>query len=374
VLLAVCALALVGLVGAIVRQSYVMNSNAVDLTDQEEAGATALHPMLSLLGALVNLQSAAVRGSSTVDAEAGLNNALGQIAGADPTYQLDEQTKQSAADLTAQIRAVQAKKLTGRPAYDAYSGLVTLAGNLMRHTADTSHLIHDPEVDTYFVMDAAVNRLPDSIANAGRAADLVGLNDGHAMTSSDELSAAVARSNVANSAAQVSAGLNQSVDFTSNSALGSNVADRLDAFMAAAASFAPPNLLTQSATVADPGALAADAGKVYATALSLDHYLITQLQNLLADRESSLNGEWRFTASAAGVAGLIALFMAWLLAAARPRGSHARTAGAGESAADRVDGLSMAHLTDAQQLFDQEELINVGRAVRPRARGRGDAL
>jgi hypothetical protein len=366
-------LALVALVGAIVRQSYLTNSSAVDLTDQEEAGAAALHPMLAVVGALVNLQSAAVGGGSTVDAETGVNNALTSINGGSPTYAVDDQTKQAIAQLAGQIRSVQTKKPTGRAAYDAYSGLVTLAVNLMRQKAGTSHLIHDPEVDTYFVMDAAVVRLPDAITNAGRAADLVGLTNGHAMADSDELATAVARFNVANSAAQVSAGLNQSVDFTSNSSLGSNVADRLDAFMAAAAAFAPPNLLAPSGTIDNPAALATDAGKVYSTALSLAHYLIQQLQNLLVDRETSLKGDWRFTASAAGVSALIALFMLWLLAAARPRGSHARMSGV-DSPSERVDDLPMAHLTDAQQLFDQEELVHVGRAVRPRARGRSDAF
>ncbi len=363
--------------GAIVHQSYATNSTAATLVEGEEDGATSLHPMLSLVGALVAMQSAAVRNDSTVDASVSLNTAMNQVSGIDPSYGQRLQNVQAVTDLNNQIRTVMARKPTGRAAYDAYSGLVTLAVNLMRHTADTSHLIHDPEVDSYFVMDAAVTRLPDALVYAGRAADLVALGGGHSLTGTDAVSAAVARFYVSNSAAQVSSGLTQSVDFTSNSALGGNIEDRLDAFMAAAAAFAPPNMLTQlSGTVSDPAALAADARKVYATALSLAHYLITQLQNLLSIRESGLAGDWRFTATAAGVAALIGLFMLWLLAIARPHGSHARGMTAGESAADRDrdDDLPVSPLTDAQQLFDQEELVHVGRAVRPRARGRGDAF
>jgi hypothetical protein len=104
----------------------------------------------------------------------------------------------------------------------------------------------------------------------------------------------------------------------------------------------------------------------------LAHYLITQLQNLLTIRAGGLAGDWRFTATATGTAGLVVLFMVWLLAAGRPQGSHAR--GAGGADPDRADDLPLTPLTDAQQLLDQEELVHVGRAVRPRARGRGDAF
>jgi hypothetical protein len=375
VLLAICGLAIVALVGAIVRQSAQSNSTATELVRTEGEGATALHPMLALVGDLVEAQSAAVRGASMSDAETAINKAIDQITGIDPEYGVKLQTGPAITDLANQIHAVLADKPTGRPAYEAFSGLVTLAVNLMRQTADTSHLIHDPEVDSYFVMDAAVTRLPDALVYSGRAADLVALGGGRQLDSTDEISAAVGRFYVSNSASQVSSGLNQSIDFTSNSALGGNIADRLDQFMAAAAVFAPPTMITDLSTpVSDPATFAANARKVYATALSLAHFLITQLQNLLGQREEGLEAQWRFTATTAGAAGLIGLVMVWLLALGRTQGSHARGAAAGDGTRESGDDLPVSPLTDAQQLLDQEELVHVGRAVRPRARGRGDAF
>jgi hypothetical protein len=375
VLLTVCALAIVALVATIVRQSAQTNSTASQLVGSESDGAAALHPMLALVGDLVDAQSAAVRGASTADAEKSITTAIDQITGVDPEYGVKMQNSQAITNVSNQIHSIEARNLTGRAAYDGYSGLVTLALNLMRHTADTSHLIHDPEVDSYFVMDAAVNRLPDALVYAGRAADLVTLGGGSALIGADGVSAAVARFYVSNSASQVSSGLNQSIDFTSNEALGGNIADRLDQFMAAAAAFAPPTMQEQMyEQISDPTTLAADARKVYATALSLAHFLIFQLQTLLTQRHSGLVGQWRFTETAVGLAVLVALAMLWLLIIGRPHGSHARGALVGETSDEARAKTLVSPLTDPQQLLDQEELVHVGRAVRPRARGRGDAF
>ncbi len=372
VLLAICGLAVVALVGAVVRQSGAINTTAARLVNVEGDGAESLHPMLSLLGDLVDAQSTAVVGAPMDDAVAAITTALKKVGGLNPEYGVELQTNQAMSDLASKIRTVLAQNPTGRAAYDAYTGLVTLAVNLIRHTADTSHLIHDPEVDSYFVMDAAVVRLPDALVYAGRAADLVALGGGHTLNGTDAVSAAVARFYVSNSAEEVSTGLNQSIDFTSNSALGDNIADRLDAFMAAAATFAPPAMLTElSGPVTDPTSLAANARKVYATALPLAHLLLSQLQNLLTERGDGLAREWRFTVTSAGAAGLIGLLMIWILALGRPHGSHARAGD--EQTAGRGD-LPVTELTDAQKLLDQEELVHIGRSVRPRARGRGDAF
>jgi hypothetical protein len=247
---------------------------------------------------------------------------------------------------------------------------VTLAQALIRHTADTSHLIHDPELDSFFVMDAAITRLPDAMVFAGRAADLVSLAGGVSLTGEDAVRAAVARFDVSSSAEQVSAGLNQSVDVTTRSALGTNIADRLDTFMAAAGAFAPPTMLSQlSGAVTDAATLATNARRVYAAALPLAHLLLSELQALLEQRQQDLASQWRFTATVSAVAALIALVLAWvLLAGGRGRGSHAER---------RDDDTPVTSLTDAQDLLDQprgdDDLVHIGRSVRPRPRGHGDA-
>jgi hypothetical protein len=374
VLLTICALAIVALVGTIVRQSAQTNSTAAALVDTESDGATSLHPMLALLGALVEAQSAAVGDASMVGPTTDVNNALNQISGLDPSYGRRLETDSTVTDLTGKVQALLAQHLTGRAAYDGYSGLVTLSADLMRRTADTSHLIHDPEADAYFVMSAAVVQLPDALINAGRAADLVAMGGGKALTGGDGVSAAVARYNVANAADQVSVGLHQSVDNTASAGLGSDIAGRLDAFMAAAAAFAPPTMLQQLLlAMTNPATFTTDADNVHRSALSLAHFLISELQQLLAARAGGLAAQWRTTATLAGAAVLVALLMVWLLAARNPRGSHARPGLAAEPS-ERADDVRINRLTDAQRLLDQDWLARVGQSAHQRDRGSGDAF
>src|SRR5262249_8548168 len=129
------------LMGTVFWQSARTNSEATELVELEGDGATSLHPMLSLLGALVDAQSAAVRGAAMTEAKAAVDKALTQVRGGDPTYASTLSTGTAIDDLDKQIHTAFARNLTGRAAYETYAGLVTLADQLMQHTADTSHLI-----------------------------------------------------------------------------------------------------------------------------------------------------------------------------------------------------------------------------------------
>ncbi|HEB98951.1 MAG TPA: HAMP domain-containing protein [Thiotrichales bacterium] len=57
-------------------------------------------------------------------------------------------------------------------AFAAHSRLVEALGELILHVADTSNLILDPELDSYYLMDALVNRLPPLTDTVGRARGL----------------------------------------------------------------------------------------------------------------------------------------------------------------------------------------------------------
>ena len=109
------------------------------------------------------------------------------------TARANLQIDQRLADLTSQVESAFAKGETGRAAYDTYSGLVSLAVEMIRRIGDTSHLIHDPDLDSYYLMDAAIVRLPDAIVYAGRATDLVTLAGGGRSAGEDQVRAAVAR-------------------------------------------------------------------------------------------------------------------------------------------------------------------------------------
>lgn len=360
----VCALAVAVLFGGVVRQAWSSNSTTANVVHLEAQGAATLHPMVTLLGDLVAAQNTAVRGEK-VDVDA-IRTALKSLAGQDDEYGPKLQTTQRLNDLTSQIESAFAKGETGRAAYETYSTLITLTVDMFRSIGDLSHLIHDPDLDSYYLMDAAIVRLPDAMVYAGRASDLVTLAGGKALGGEDQVRAAVARFGVSYDAEQVSSGLTKSVDSTERSQLGTNIADRLDTFKAAADAFAPPTMLSDLATAVDAATLAANARRVYAAATSLAHLLLYELQALLDSRASKLAGQQRFVAVSAVLAALLAICMAWLAIVVRPRRSRAT----GRASVVGAGGLPVGSLAYARDLLESEELAAAGRTLRSRSRGR----
>ena len=245
-----------------------------------------------------------------------------------------------------------------------------LAVDLIRRIGDTSHLIHDPDLDSYYLMDAAIVRLPDAVVLAGRAADLVALAGGAALEGEDAVRAAVARFGVSDAAEQVQAGLSKSVEVTDAvRCSASNITERLDAFKAAADAFAPPTMLSDLAGEVDAATLADNASRVAATANPLAHRLLGELQALLEERATTLDGERRFTAISAAAAGVDRARAAVAAAHAAP------PAGAPRAGRRRVratpDDLPVGSLAYARDILDAEELVQAGRAARaagPRSR------
>lgn len=368
-MLVVGALALAVLVAGIVRQSSATHSAAADIVRRETYGTQMLHPITGLLSNLVEAQSAAVRGE-TVDTNA-VRTSLAAVALVDQTRGDVLQTHQRLTNLTTQVEAALTAAPSGRTGYAVYSDLVTLTQDLTRQIGDTSHLVHDPELDSYYLMEASIIRLPDAVVLAGRASDLVVLAGGATLQGEDAVRGAVARFGVSAAAEAVNAGLTQSVDTTDRVELGSNIAVRLDAFKAAADAFAPPTMLAELAGTIDSPTLSANARRVYAAATPLAHLLLTELQALLEKRSNDLAGQWRFTAwSAAGI-GALGLLVIWLLVVGRQRTVATPASPAGAHA--RSERLPLSSLTYARQLLEQEELAHTGRAAKLQSWGGGDA-
>lgn len=305
----ICLLVVAALFAAVARQSWNANQEGARVVRLEANGAAMLHPMTTLLTELVTAQSAAVRGAPVN--QDSVRNALAALQQPDALYGNELRTTQRLTDLTDQIEAAFAAGETGREAYQRYSTIVDLTVDLIRIIGDTSHLVHDPDLDSYYLMDAAIVRLPRAMVYAGRAADLVTLAGGTGvLTGEDAVRAAVARFNVSSDAERVSIGLTTSIDFTARSELGSNIVDRLDTFRAAADAFSPPTMLHELATTVEAAAMADNAGRVFAAAQSLAHLLLSELEALLAVRAEGLGQQQRFIvfgSAAAGVVGIVML-------------------------------------------------------------------
>jgi hypothetical protein len=324
VVVVVCLLAIVGVFGGVARQSWNATTATARIVEMESWGADMMHPMTSLLSHLVTAQSAAVRGEP-VD-QSGLREVLDELAEPDSVYGEELRTSQRLSDLTRLMEAAFTAQPTGREAYATYSALVDLAVALIHVIGDTSHLIHDPDLDSYYLMDAALVHLPSAMVYAGRASDLVALATGEALTPEELARAAVARFNVSHDAEQVSIGLDASIDFTARSELGTNIADRLGTFRAAADQFAPPTMLQDLATEVDADSMAANAERVFAQAASLSHLLLGELQELLKTRSGTIGQQRRFILICAIAGAVFVLTVMWLVLVDRLRrsshGSH----------------------------------------------------
>jgi hypothetical protein len=319
----ICLVTVAALFAAVARQSWNATVAANQVVRLEANGAAMLHPMTTLLTELVTAQSAAVRGSA-VNQES-VHNALAELQQPDALYGEDLQTTQRLVDLVEEIEAAFAAGETGRAAYQRYSSIVDLAVDLIGVIGDTSHLVHDPDLDSYYLMDSAIVRLPRAMVYAGRAADLVALAGVRGeLTGEDAVRAAVARFNVSSDAEGVSTGLTTSVDFTARSELGSNIVERLDTFRAAADAFAPPTMLQELATTVEAAEMADNASRVFAAAQSLAHLLLSELEALLAVRADGFAKQQRFTATASLAGGVVGIVMLGLLLLPRRRAGAGR--------------------------------------------------
>jgi hypothetical protein len=335
IVVVICLLTIGALFAGVARQSLGSNGAAQDVVELEADGATIMHSMTSLLTELVTAQSAAVRGQR-VDQEK-VRTSVSALFAPDAEYGAALLTSQRLTDLRNQVEAAFSASDTGLAAYETWSSIVDLALDLINVIGDTSHLIHDPDLDSYYLMDSALVRLPNAMVYAGRASDLVALAGGSELAGEDLVRAAVARFNVSSDAERVSAGLTASVDFTARSELGTNVAQRLDEFRAAADEFAPPTMLRDLATQVDAGTMADNASLVFAKAASLSHLLISELQQLLAVRLDRIEQQRRATLISSVAGALIAVIILWLVLVARSSG---RTAGSLDEKAKGARGIA----------------------------------
>ncbi len=158
-----------GLFGVLVTQLRSANADDADFVAAERHGVAYLRPLNRLLVELTRAQSAAVRGAA-VDSVA-LNAAVAGVAEADRAYGGVLRTERRWTDLRGEIEKAPTERPAGAAALARYADLVTLANDLARRVGDTSNLILDPQLDSFYLMDTALLQLPEVLTATGRAAD-----------------------------------------------------------------------------------------------------------------------------------------------------------------------------------------------------------
>src|SRR6266508_3703227 len=355
------------LMSTVVIQLWNARTDDLSVINAERDGVAYLQPMIHLVAELTNAQSVAVRGEQvdTVAMEAAVSavdvvdNALGDRLG----------TRQRWSELRTQISAATSARPSGEAAFRTYSAIVVLAVDLCRKAGDTSNLILDPVLDSYYLMDTATLRVPDVLVAAGRAADLAALTTTE-RSEAARIRVSIARYQVALAAEAISNGLRKAIDATESATLGPRLTGQLDAFRAAIDDFVPPAALLQTLDSVDPAALARSAERVRDAAQPLADSVFAELDAVLRARGDGLSAK-RAGAVITAVGGLLlVVLLLWLLlptarAPARPATAAARAA-AQARLGEPIDTTPL----DPHDLLAVEELLHGGRAMQARRRDR----
>ncbi|MET7424496.1 hypothetical protein [Dactylosporangium sp. NPDC005555] len=350
--------------GAGLSSSWSQLSRQRGLVAAERAGVAYLEPLTALVGALTTAGSGAARGEPL---DAGpLHAAAAEVAAADTAHGALLGTGPRWSELRRRIGA-----LTGGPGgYQDLRDAAGLATELATQVGDASHLVLDAELDVYYLTDAGL-RLPAVMSGAARVADLVALPPGTGAAASgdaDERAAAVAvaRYEVAVAVAAISTGLRKSAQNTTLLSTGTDLTGQQDAFQTAVDTLTPPALVRDLSGQVTPAGSADAAARVGRAAAGLAAAIWDRLDTLLADRQAGLVRQQRLVMGGAATVPAGALVLLWLFAPGRR--SHAADDDAGGDAGGTEPEAPQISLIDARDLLGAEELVHVGRAVRPRPR------
>jgi methyl-accepting chemotaxis protein len=148
-----------------------------DFSAQEQVGVDALGPANQLVVATVRARSAAVKaGVDGAAVPAAARDAVRRALAANDAADREVGATLGAREAWRKARATVARSLAARPssasdALDAYGTAVDAAVGWVVEVGNASNLILDPDLDSYYVMDALVTKAPAVAASAGLGAD-----------------------------------------------------------------------------------------------------------------------------------------------------------------------------------------------------------
>jgi hypothetical protein len=342
----------------VMAQSWSATSKGLSDVEAERHGVAYLQPLVQLVGELTDAQSAAVRGAQPNATQ--IDAAVTAVDGADDTHGDPLGTHRRWSELRGRIATLMGQRLGGEQAYAAYSAVVALSVDLIRKIGDSSRLVPDPQLDTYYLADAALMRVPDVLVGAGRAADLATLAD-RTPTDGAQTRVSVARYQVAVASEELSTSLHKALDSRAvdgaAATLGPNLAGQLDAFTSAVDAFVPPAMWLQSLSKVDTASLTGGADRVRQQTRPLAGAALGELDSLLRERQDQLSIRQTWTMLGAGVGVLLLGALLSLLLPARPRPVPG-DAGAGER--DGVAGSRAAESGFAESGFRQSRFGDAG--------------
>ncbi len=162
---------------------YSLQLDAIAFSAKERLGVEYAKEVYPLLDAAQGWRREAVGGGNTAagnsaDAKAKMVAALQKVAEVDKRFGADFATTEAVAAVKAAFEA--ADKATGAEQFRAHTEHIAAIMALVGKVADGSNLSLDPDIDSYYVMDAVFFRIPDVVENTAqlRGIGLRGMKDG----------------------------------------------------------------------------------------------------------------------------------------------------------------------------------------------------
>jgi len=289
-----------------VTYGYVdIQRSQVDFSATERDGVAYLRPLLDLTVRTVQARHLAVTGGQA--AEAGVDTATNAVDGVDREFGTAFETTElwtTAKDALSKAAGV-ARPADALAAYDeATAGLIAV----INRVSDRSNLTLDPDLDSYYVMDALVFRLPVLLDTVGQAVDeaLVNAHGTPAQLDSTRISLAVDSGTLATTIDAVDYGLETSYAHTASDELLATK-PTTDAMLTAVRT-----ALTQTNTAIQSRQLTAltaeTAGANTAAVAALNGALAPILDQLLETRIAGFQAK-AYKVEAAAALGLVGLYL-----------------------------------------------------------------
>ncbi len=366
-------------------QFWSSTGERLDFTAREQAGVAYLRPLVQLLAAVDDAQAAAARGQAVPTLD--VRSALAEVDKVDGTTGSVLGLQQRWSEVRGKIDTTLSQTLAARePAISAYAEPIESIRAMLTKLGDETNLILDPELDSYYLMDAALVRLPEIVVDAGRVADfetLAGADQAPGgAPAPDVVRVAVIRDRVAAGASAVNRGLRTSAESTASPTLAQRLLAQLDEFNASATKIAPSTALgLPPASRPDPATTLVNRIELRKNALALGTASMDELDALLTARATGLGWQRTVAVVAIIVGAVVAGGILFLRLPKREAPEEldapptpVQPIPVEPSIPPRAEGpdAESFELVDARELLASSELVHVGRALRPRRPGRID--
>ena len=151
---------------------WAVQGDTLAFADSERIGVRYLAPANELALRVVAARGVAVRASTgDTEAEAALPEAISGVRSAVAAVDRADQADGAAINMNSAWKEARETVLAARDA-KSFDAAATAAVGLIVSVGDGSKLILDPDLDSYYVMDTLITKLPAMADNTGRAGDL----------------------------------------------------------------------------------------------------------------------------------------------------------------------------------------------------------